>query len=294
MKSSLRWALTAILLAAIAVDASPNRLLKGNEGRHRRRLGNLRNVVDDRHKKGDDPTASPSLSPTESPTCEKKCKENKATGDDDDDDDEKPITFAPTPSPQSSIEFAPTPAPAVASTTPEPTFTDDFVENTSSPTAAQVSPQTGEISGNTGIGVNVDVGGNENVVDVSVIITQNGSNVTVPSGDGGGGGDDFVVDDFNYDDYAESMSMSMSASMSASMSMGEDDFDNGGSYYGPDEEEEDGDDAGQDAAAADETQQDDEIEQDAAAELEDDFATFFEDPNANKKMDGPTEKEDLV
>ncbi|KAL7485309.1 hypothetical protein ACHAW6_010916 [Cyclotella cf. meneghiniana] len=260
MKSSLRWALTAILLAAIAVDASPNRLLKGNEGRHRRRLGNLRN-------------------------------ENKATGDDDD-DDEKPITFAPTPSPQSSIEFAPTPAPAAASTTPEPTFTDDFVETTSSPTAAQVSPQTGEISGNTGIGVNVDVGGNENVVDVSVIITQNGSNVTVPSGDGGGGGggDDFVVDDFNYDDYAESMSMSMSASMS----MGEDDFDDGGSNYGPAEEGEDGDDAEQDAAAGDETQQDDEIEQDAAAELEDDFATFFEDPNANKKMDGPTEKEDLV
>jgi len=282
MKSSLLWALTAILLAT-TVDASPNRLLKGNEGRLRRRLGNPPNGVDDRHKKGDDPTASPSLSPTESPTCEKKCKEDK----DEDDDDEETIAFAPTPSPESSIAFAPTPAPAVASTTPEPTFTDDFIENTSSPTA--VSQETGETSGNSGIGVAVDVGGDNNVVDVNVVITQNGSSVVSPSVDDSVG-DDFVVDDFNYDDDAGSMSMSMSTSMS----MGEDDFDDGGSNYGPDEEEEDGDGAEEDAAASDETEQDGETAEDTTAEFEDDFATFFEDPNDNKKMDGPTEKEDMV
>ena len=86
----------------------------------------------------------------------------------------------------------------------------------------------------------------------------------------------------------------MSMSMSASMSMGEDYFDNGGSNYGPNEEEEDGDDAEGDAAAGNETQQDDETEQDATVELEDDFTTFLGDPNDNKKMDGPTEKEDMV
>ncbi|KAL3779626.1 hypothetical protein HJC23_007691 [Cyclotella cryptica] len=263
MKSSTRLALMAILALSLltsTAQASPNQSLKLKGNERRRRLGNLRSIDRD-HKKGDEPTVSPSLSPTESPTCEKKCKERE--------DDDKVITFAPTP------------APVAASTTPEPTFMDDFVVTTPSP----VSQETGETSSNGGIGISVDVGGDNNVVDVNVVITQNGNSVTTPDG----GADDFVEDDFLYDDYAGSVSMSMSTSMSMGDYVDDGDYSN----YGPDEV--DGDDAASasDPAADENAATGDDGVDPAAAEFDDDFAAFFSDPNS-KKTDGPTAKEDMV
>ena len=65
---------------------------------------------------------------------------------------------------------------------------DVFLESTSSPTTPQVSQQTNKISENTRIGVNDDVGGNKNVVDIIIITMQNRSNVTLLLGDSGSGG----------------------------------------------------------------------------------------------------------
>ena len=169
------------------------------------------------------------------------------------------------------IEFddAYTPSPAV---TPAPTFMDDFV----GPTEPPVSEETGEPVENNGIGISVDVGGNENIVDVTVIITQNGGDVDVSSGDGGDDGvegdDEIVYDDDSY---------------YGSMSMGNGDDSPSDDYQVEPvaEEMEKPEDV---AEISEENEEEDEKSPDTIA-FDDDFSTFFD----TKKKDKPAKVDNI-
>lgn len=206
-----------ILLTALALTPS-TATLKGAQ-----RRSNLRQRI--LHKsKTSAPTLAPSESPTLSPTeCTKGCDKEKESSND-----------VVTPSP--------------AATTLAPTFF-DFVD-TPSPTF--ISDETGEPESNNGIGVAVDVGGNENIVDVTVIVTQNGGDVNAGGGDGAAE-DDLLDDYIYYDD---------DGSMSTSMSMSDDD-----GTYGETED-----------AVQDVMEKPEDV---ADIEADDDFSTFFD--NSKKK-----------
>lgn len=166
------------------------------------------------------------------------------------------------------IEFddAYTPSPVV---TPAPTFIDDFVD----PTDPPVSEETGEPIENNGIGISVDVGGNENIVDVTVIITQNGGDLDVSSGDGGDDGvegDDEVVDDeIVYDDDTYYTSMSMGNG---------DDSPSDDYQVEPVVEEME---KPEDVAEISEESEEEDDGSDAIA-FDDDFSTFFDNVKTNK------------
>jgi hypothetical protein len=230
-----------ILLTALALTPS-TATLKGAQ-----RRSNLRQRL--LHKsKTSTPTVSPSESPTLSPTectgkgCDKEDKED--TSEDSVTYDEIIIEFddAVSPSPQATLA---------------PTFT-DLIE-TPSPTF--ISDETGEVESNNGIGIGVDVGGDNNIVDVTVIITQNGGDVNA-----GGGGDDSVAEDDLLDDYIYEDG---DGSMSTSMSMGSDD-----GTYGTYEETEE----------ADEVME--KPEDVADIEADDDFSTFFDNTKKDVEHEG--------
>lgn len=276
---------TILLLRAAATlaitSAAP---LKGAQ-----RHGNLRQRV--LHKsKTDEPTVSPSTSPTLSPTeCEKGCdktydsKLNKLNSAASDDAIIIEFDDAVTPSPQA---------------TPSPTFIDDFVDT---PAPVPVSEETGEPESN-GIGISVDVGGNENIVgkwpsicvrttfyivtyllclsDVTVIINQNGGAST--------DGDDITADDL-YDDIADDDYYGSSMSMSMGMDDTTDDY---GEDYGAATNDEAPEEMEKPEDVADVTE--DESKEDkgddaSVSEFDDDFSTFF-----TKKKDTPTKQTEKV
>jgi hypothetical protein len=285
--------LTALLTSTTAAP------LKGTQ-----RQSHLRHRILAKEKKTTSPSASPTISPTE---CDKDCEKdrqdelnklNKET------DDTVVIAFDDTPSAtDDAIVIAFDDAPATddavviafddtttddavviayddatpsTSSTAAPTFTDDFVD-TPSPTAPiLISEETGEPDN--GIGISVDVGGDNNVVDVNVVITQNGGDVAVGGDDltNGGGVDDYLYeDDLFVDDDAGSMSVSMR----------DDDFidDN---QYGDEvttaTEEMEKPEAVTDIANDDTGTGEEDGNADVIA-FDDDFSTFFD----NKKKDKP-------
>lgn len=105
------------------------------------------------------------------------------------------------------------------------------------------------------------MGGDNNIVDVTVIITQNGGDVNA-----GGGGDDSVAEDDLLDDYIYEDG---DGSMSTSMSMGSDD-----GTYGTYEETEE----------ADEVME--KPEDVADIEADDDFSTFFDNTKKDVEHEG--------